>query len=234
MAKFLLPIIQDYIEKYDVDTYIELMVGGCNLIDKVKCKNKIGCDINEDLISLLKYIQSDNLISMAPLECTFEHYSDVRTNKESGKYPKEYVALIGYCASYGGRYFDGGYGRDSKGGRSIYSERLANLREQAPLLNGIELSCCDYKAFDTTRYENSLFYLDPPYKGTKQYSKQKFDSEDFYDFCRRLSEKNIVLISEYSMPDDFKCIWQKGRKVLQRSDRVTGDKAVEKLFTYNI
>ena len=39
-----------------------------------------------------------------------------------------------------------------------------------------------------------------------------------------------MLISEYNMPDDFKSIWQKERKVLQKSDRVTGEKAVEKLF----
>lgn len=44
---------------------------------------------------------------------------------------------------------------------------------------------------------------------------------------------NIVVISEYNMPDDFNCIWEKERKVLQKSDRVTGDKAVEKLFVWN-
>ena len=32
------------------------------------------------------------------------------------------------------------------------------------------------------------------------------------------------------MPDDFTCIWEKERKVLQKSDRVKGEKAVEKLF----
>lgn len=42
-----------------------------------------------------------------------------------------------------------------------------------------------------------------------------------------------MLVSEYNMPNDFKCIWQKERKVLQKSDRVTGEKAVEKLFVYN-
>jgi DNA adenine methylase len=80
---------------------------------------------------------------------------------------------------------------------------------------------------------NALFYLDPPYNGTKQYSKQKINYEEYYDFCRKLSENNIVVVSEYNMPDDFTCIWKKECKVLQKSDRVTGDKAVEKLFMYN-
>jgi hypothetical protein len=33
------------------------------------------------------------------------------------------------------------------------------------------------------------------------------------------------------MPSDFKCIWSKERKVMQKSDREKGEIAVEKLFT---
>ena len=58
------------------------------------------------MIALLKYAQLDNDLSIAPSECTFEHYADVRSNRTTGKYSQEYIALIGYCASYGGRYFD--------------------------------------------------------------------------------------------------------------------------------
>ena len=231
LAKFLVPIIQKYIDDNNIKTYIEPMVGGCNLIDKIKCDRKIGADINEELITLLKYVQTDNAISIAPETCTFEHYAAVREDRklEAHKYSTEYIALIGYMASYGGRYFDGGYGRDSKGGRSIYNERLNNFRKQAPLLNDIEFLCCNYNDF--ANYENCLFYFDPPYFGTKQYSRQSIDYNSFYDFLRKLSENNIVLVSEYGMPDDFTCIWQKERKVLQKSDRITGEKAVEKLFT---
>ena len=186
------------------------------------------------MIALLKYAQLDNDLSIAPSECTFEHYADVRSNRTTGKYSQEYIALIGYCASYGGRYYDGGYGRDAKGGRSIYTERVANLKEQAPSLKGIEFSCRNYKDYLNMGIKNALFYLDPPYKGTKQYSKQNIDYEEFYNFCRQLSKNNIVVISEYSMPDDFTCIWEKERKVLQKSDRIKGEKAVEKLFTYKI
>lgn len=231
ISKYLIPIIQDYIEKNNIDTYIELMVGGCNLIDKVQCEKKIGCDINNDLITLLKYIQKDNEVSIAPLDCSFDHYKDVRVNKYNGKYPLEYVALIGYCASYGGRYFDGGYATAGKSSqRNIYQERVKNLRKQAPLLNDIEFYCCDYFNFDFSKYKNALFYFDPPYKGTKQYSKDIFDYDKFYDFCRDLSKTNIALISEYDMPDDFKCIWKKEVKVNQKSNRTTADKAIEKLF----
>ena len=136
LAKYIVPILQKYIDDNHATVFIDCFCGGANIVDKISCDVKIASDCNEDLIALLKYIQKDNGISIAPEECSFEHYCDVRSNQNTGKYSKEYVTLIGYCASYGGRYFDGGYGRDAKGGRSIYGERLANLREQAPKLGG--------------------------------------------------------------------------------------------------
>lgn len=230
LAKFLVPIIQKYIDDNNITTYIEPMVGGANLIDKIKCDKKIGADINEELIALLKYAQSDNDLSIAPDVCTFEHYANVREDRKLGthKYSKEYIALIGYCASYGGRYFDGGYGRDSKGGRSIYNERLKNFRTQIPDLNDIEFRCCDYKDFADIRTASSISIHHIVIQNS--ILNRSIDYDEFYDFLRKLSENNIVLVSEYNMPDDFKCIWQKERKVLQKSDRVTGEKAVEKLF----
>ena len=126
--------MQRYIEDNNIETFIDPFCGGANIVDKIQCKKRIASDYNEDLIALLKYAQLDNDLSIAPSECTFEHYADVRSNRTTGKYSQEYIALIGYCASYGGRYYDGGYGRDAKGGRSIYTERVANLKEQAPSL----------------------------------------------------------------------------------------------------
>ena len=232
MAKYIIPILQRYIDENNITTFIDCFCGGANVVDKIKCKNRIASDSNEDLIALLKYTQSDNNLSIAPNVCDFEHYSDVRANRTTGKYSQEYVALIGYCASYGGRYYDGGYGRDSKGGRSIYTERVSNLRSQAPNLNGINFNVRDYKEYLNLGIKKALIYCDPPYKGTKQYGKQKMNYEDFYDFCREMSKDNIVVISEYVMPEDFVCIWEKERKVLQKSNRVNGDRAVEKLFIY--
>lgn len=64
---------------------------------------------------------------------------DVRENRKAGgdKYSKEYTALIGYCASFGGKYFNGGFGQDKTGKRNIYYERVINLRKQAITLKNI-------------------------------------------------------------------------------------------------
>lgn len=82
ISKYLLPIIHKYIEENNINTYVELFCGGCNLIDKVKCKNKIACDYNEDLIALLKYAKYDTELSIAPSDCSFEHYKEVREDRE--------------------------------------------------------------------------------------------------------------------------------------------------------
>ena len=50
-----------------------------------------------------------------------------------------------------------------------------------------------------------------------------------------MSKNNIVLISEYWMPDDFTCIWKKESKVNFDSNRKSNDnknKRIEKLFIY--
>ena len=231
LKKYILPIIQSYIDKYNIKAYIEPFVGGANLIDDVICERRIGSDVNPYLIALLKHIQRDPELIIAPEECTKEHYSEVRDcyNKHSNRFTKEYIALIGYSASYGGRFFDGGYGRDASGGRCIYQKRIKNLREQAPKLKDIQLFCRDYKEYDFV-YKNCLFLCDPPYKNTKKYAGKSFDHDEYYDWCREIAKNNIVIMCEYDMPDDFKCIWQKERKVLQKSNRQTGDIATEKLF----
>lgn len=229
LTKYIVPIIQKEIDKNNITTYIEPFVGGANVIDKISCENKVGSDINEELIALLRYIQEDNNISIAPSECSFEHYAEVREARrlKTEKFSKEYTALIGFCASYGGRYFDGGYGRDAKGSRNIYAERLKNLKEQAPHLDEIEFKSGDYRQYESMK--SALFYMDPPYRGTKQYSTKFINYDEFYDFCRKLSKNNIVLISEYNMPPDFKCIWEKEKTVKQDVNK-KGMKATEKLF----
>lgn len=231
----ILPILQNCIDTHKVKGYVEPFVGGANIIDHIQNVVRIGTDNNYELIELLKYMRDNPSLKGFPEECSFEHYAEVREQRKlkTSKYPTWYIAGIGYFASYGGRYFDGGYGRDSKGGRNIYNERLAYARKQAPLLKDITFNALDYRYYDS--YTDCVFYLDPPYKGTKTYNgKSGFDYDDFYDFVRRLSKRNYVFVSEYYMPEDFKCIWSKERKVLQKSDRKQGETAVEKLFTIGL
>ena len=80
-----------------------------------------------------------------------------------------------------------------------------------------------------------LYYMDPPYADTMGYSKNSknvFDHEEFYNHCRvKVKEGNIVLISEYHMPDDFVCIFEKAQKNgMQRTNK---EDKVERLFIHD-
>lgn len=53
-AKDICPILQKCIDDNHATGYLEPFVGGGNIIDKIKCKNKYGSDINPYLIALLE------------------------------------------------------------------------------------------------------------------------------------------------------------------------------------
>lgn len=229
VAKYIVPIIEQKIVENKVNTYVEPFVGGANIIDKVNCDTKVGCDNQKYLIALLQNLDK---IGLLPDEVSKEHYDDVREayKTKSEKYPDWYVEAIGFLASYNGRFFDGGYSgiRVTKGGiRNYYDESKRNLEAQVSDLRAVDFMLGDYKTTSSS-YENAVIYCDPPYQNTKKYkSSQEFDYQEFWDWCRKMSEKNIVLVSEHSAPDDFQCIWE---KPVKRSIGRKANKATEKLF----
>lgn len=230
IANNILPVIQRKIEDYNIKTYIEPFCGGCNVIDKVICDTKIASDNHKYLIAMYQNLDK---LSELPEFVTREHYSEVRScfNKRETHYPDWYIGAIGFLASYNGRFFDGGYAGlvHTKVGtiRNYYEEARRNLLEQVPSLKGISFRCVDYTYY--SGLENCLFYLDPPYEGVKQYgSSRGFNHVRFWDWCRIMSNKNIVLVSEHNAPSDFECIWQQEvKRTIDNNKRV---RAVEKLF----
>lgn len=80
---------------------------------------------------------------------------------------------------------------------------------QVSQIQGIKLICKNYLDIDMSGLRNALIYCDPPYQGTTKYSTKNFDYGKFYDWCREVGKTNILCVSEYNMPDDFTCIWQK-------------------------
>lgn len=59
IAKYIVPIIQKYINDTGCKYYLEPFVGGANVIDKIKCNTKIGSDKNKYLIALLQRAQAN-------------------------------------------------------------------------------------------------------------------------------------------------------------------------------
>ena len=226
LSKYLVPIIESYINK-ETEGYIEPFVGGANIIDKVNCDNKIGYDVHNELIALLNYIKVNDDI---PEIITEEEYEKVKNNKEN--YEDWYVGLVGFCSTFGAKYF-GGYARSKKdkfNGEKSYLA-IKNLKKQSVNFTNITFECKDFR--NIKNIKNHVIYCDPPYRNTTKYKTETFPYEEFYDWCRKMSKDNIVLISEYWMPDDFECIWEKESKVNFDSNRKSNEdknKRIEKLF----
>lgn len=224
ISKQVAPIIQRYIDENKIKKYIEPFVGGSNMIEHIKCNEKYGYDNNEYLIEFWKQIQN-GWNPLEVIDMSKDFYTEVKDNKE--KFPKQIVALCGFCATYNAKWF-GGYagivhtkiGTD----RNYYDEAVRNVLKQAENIKDVFYDCVDYKSIDV---KNAVIYCDPPYANTTKY-KDDFNHEEYWNWVRKMSKNNIVLCSEYNAPDDFDCIWNK--ELTTTLDKNSRSKAVEKLF----
>ena len=74
-------------------------MGGANIIDKINYKNKIGCDVNKYLISLLRFVQDGGTL---PDDVSRETYESVREKPEN--FSLWFVGRVGFLASYNGKF----------------------------------------------------------------------------------------------------------------------------------
>ena len=230
LSKELAPIIQSYINDNTV-AYIEPFVGGANMIDKINHHNKIGSDLHKELIALHNYNKNNS--ELFPKTISEEEYKYVKNNRE--QYDDWYVGLVGFCASFGAKYF-GGYARsyqsDGITPRDIPNEAIRNLQKQAPNIQDITFEHKSFLDYDPEEYKNCVFYLDPPYRKTLSYSTGNFPYEEFDKWTIELAKNNTVLISEYQIPEDkFECVWSKDTTVsITNQGDIKNKKRVEKLF----
>lgn len=223
----LVPILQDYIDENGIETYIEPMVGGGNIIDSVSCRNRVGYDAHKYLIALLKEVSQDGGACI-PDDISREEYMAVKANPDA--YPDWYVGMVGFCSSFGGKWMAGHAGRYKGTGKSRVNEMLRNLKKQAPSLKGIQFDCRAYR--DICVPEGSLVYIDPPYRSTTAYKgTPAIDYEDLYDWIRAISQKCKVFVSEYQMPPDFKVVAEFPQLTQLCDDKSKQFTSVEKVFT---
>lgn len=224
LAKELVPIIQSYITS-DIKGYLEPFVGGANMIDKIKCDKKYGSDNHKYLIAFLDALSKGY---EPPINISEEEYKHIKSHQED--YIDEFLGYVGFQLSYGAKWFDT-FRRDKIGKRKYDEEAYRNVMKQAPLLKGIIFKNCSFQ--DINNIKGFVIYCDPPYKGTTKYKTEEFSYEEYYDWCREMAKNNIVLCSEYWMPDDFECIWSKETKANFDCNRKSDDdknNRVEKLF----
>lgn len=236
IAKYIVPIIQDYIDEGNIDTYIEPFVGGANIIDKIHCKNKYGSDSNKYLIALLNRVKDGGeLYEKVPREL-YDKVREAFKKGDSSEFEDWEFGNIGFLASFNGKFFQGGYAKTgyekTKNGdrlRDYYQESKRNILAQAPNLKDTEFSTKDYREALKDIEGKAVIYVDPPYQNTTAYSNSSsFDYEEFWNIMREWSKEHIVLVSEQNAPDDFECIWE--QEVSRSLSAANKSRATEKLF----
>ncbi len=222
IAKEILPIILK--DRKPNQWYVEPFVGGSNLIENVY-GNRIGNDINHYLIEFSKALQNGWL---PPKEIGEEMFNEIK--KQPNDYEPCLVGYVGFQLTYGAMWM-GSYRRDNEGKRNYSHEAYNNVKKQAPKLKDIRYLNTEYYKIEMP--ENSLIYCDPPYKDTAKYKANEtpFNYDMFYSWCRNMAKQgHQIFISEYQMPEDFICIWEK--EICSSLGKNTGaKKATEKLFT---
>ena len=221
IAKFILPIMLKEANEKGISTWVEPFVGGANMIDKAPDTFKrIGVDYNAHTIAALIAIR--DLVDELPTDVSEEYYRSLRNTE-----PDPIKSWVRFVCSFGGR-FDNGFSRDKTEGN--YARRgVNNAKKQSPKLQGVEFIHGSYE--ECSAFENCLLYCDPPYEGTTSYKTGAFDHPKFWDWCRKMGEKNTVYVSEYNAPVDFVCIWEGEVKTNIANQReCPTHTAVEKLF----
>lgn len=230
--KYIVPILQEAIDKNNVTQYIECFVGGANVIDAIKCEKRVGYDRSDTLIALLCQMRDD--FDSVLKDGNRELWDKGKGYVKDGIMPNDMtLAEIGameFFASFSNGGFPRGYAKNSET-RDYFNEAYRNAEKQAPLLKGIEFYCQNY--WELKPVKNAVIYLDPPYQGTKHYgyaNQPRIDYRHFWNWVRKLSKNNFVFVSEQTAPNDFKSVWT--QEVRRTTGKDNSFKAVEHLYVY--
>lgn len=232
LVKYLTPILLEYLK--GKKCFVDVFCGGCSIIENIpNTYIRIANDKQKYLIAMWKSLTDGKVFPKHIEKSLYDKIRDCSYGKNND-FDDDLVGWVGFMASYNGRFVDGGFsGHNVSTGdgkcRDYITENINNTLLQVEKLKGVQWNSGEY--YDLDIPYNSVIYCDPPYKGTKQYATSKnFDYERFYEWCRQMKSKgHTILVSEYWMPDDFKCIWSK--QITNAMHQTNTKKPIEKLFT---
>jgi len=197
---------------------------GGGWVESLMKDSKICGDKHKYLIAMYKELQNGWL---PPKTLTKDEYIYIKEHKDEKPY---LTGFVGFGCSFAGKWF-GGYAKQNGSERNYCLNAYNSIMKKMIGFNNTIFESKDYREWHP---KNMLIYCDPPYKGTTQYDKQivgNFDSEEFWKIMIEWGRCNQVFVSEYTAPDNFKCVWQKEDRLDIRSNDASKMIRVEKLFS---
>lgn len=180
-------------------------------------------DANKDVILMWKNAKKGWI---PPLDCSEKLYNNLKTSRSSAL-----KGYIGHQYSFRGQYFSG---FSPKYGRTVNSVEVINrIVDISTRLRNVNFKFCSYEYFSNLK--GYVIYCDPPYEHANNvyYSNNKksvFDHDTFWNWCRYMSDSNIMFISSYSAPKDFRCVFSLNRKLSNYKCKNKSTKRTEKVF----
>jgi DNA adenine methylase len=221
--------ISDILEKLcppnTVNGYIEPFCGALGVMSHMTSKGYkkyLSYDLCEDLIILWQELKNNTFVYPKKI-------NEKLWNKYKFAEPSSARAFFGFGLSFGGKWFSTYIGNYSDIDKEV-KQTKNSLEKMKVRIKNVSFVRSDYK---NIKPKNMLIYCDPPYKDTMTYKAvNNFDSDEFWKIIRIWSKHNTVVVSEFSAPKDFKCIWKKKRKI--NINKVTGHNVYryEKLYMF--
>lgn len=232
----------------DDTLFIDAFGGGMNVVCAVPLKNKWAVEINYYIHALWATIQKRGLdyleLPKDSNELTQEMYEDIKKHYliNDNKYPDYLIGFVGACCSYGGAWFNGYAHFNPKKNEDHIKEAYNGLKKQVEEFINLDSTIFIPRTYHDLGWdipfdnpENTVIYCDPPYFETKKYESD-FDHFVFWHWVRTMSKRGIrVYVSEYTAPEDFKCIWEAKKKdgMGTTKEGKKQNTKVERLFVYN-
>lgn len=224
LGKEISKVIEKIEEKYDFEgDYFEPFCGllGVGINFAKKERSVLACDANTDLILMWKRLKRGWDL---PKTCTKDKYDKLRETKRHSAEK----GFLGIACAYSGIYF-AGYRVSDNNGNNFFKRTRDGLNEMTNYLDYVKF--LPSSSYDEFNPKGMTIYCDPPYINNKFKSEffDNFDHEYFWETMRKWSKHNLVLISEYTAPNDFKTVWKKEMKTTHQYKSRT---RTEKLFMY--
>jgi DNA adenine methylase len=179
-------------------------------------------DYNKSLIMLWKELKSGSF--KFPKKISEKMWLKYKNDPN----PSSMKAYLGHGCSFGGCWFGGYVGtyRSNDKIKDANKQTFNSLNKRLPYIK--KINKIKYCSYDQWEPKNMLIYCDPPYKDTRNgYLNKDFNHDYFWNIMRKWSKHNVVIISEFKAPKDFKCIWKKKKHVNMNKYQKN---SVEKLF----
>ena len=213
------------VEEFGAHSLYEPFCGGCSVTAALAPLLPGGVryfasDSHPSVIALWTALQSG---WMPPDSVSEQEYQDIRARQKTDALD----GFVGFGCSFGAKYW-AGYARGGHGADAATASRSCFRKIKS--MPSVSFACVGYQ--DLQVHDGSGVYCDPPYAESTGYKQGAFDHNAFWQWATKMSEHNLVLVSEYKAPPDWVPAMELPKKLGLRTTANGQEVRIEKLFIH--